>query len=36
VDASGKSAISMEDYAAALIDEAEKPRHSRQRFTAAY
>lgn len=27
--------ISVEDYAAALVDELEKPRHSRTRFTAA-
>lgn len=36
VDAEGHSAISMEDYAIALVDELEQPRHSRQRFTVAY
>ncbi|MGO4332420.1 NAD(P)-dependent oxidoreductase [Cupriavidus sp. 2TAF22] len=35
-DASGKSWISMEDYATAMIDEVEKPAHSRQRYTVAY
>jgi hypothetical protein len=30
------SRISMEDYALALIDEAEKPRHVRRRFTIGY
>ena len=35
-DASGKSWISMEDYAIALADEVEAPRHSRQRFTVGY
>ena len=36
VDASGRSKISHEDYAIALIDELEVPRHSRQRFTVGY
>ncbi len=36
VDASGLSAISMEDFAVALLDEAERPKHHRARFTAAY
>ncbi|MFP3920889.1 MAG: NAD(P)-dependent oxidoreductase [Dichotomicrobium sp.] len=36
VDAEGRSAISMEDFAVALLDEAEQPRHRRQRFTVAY
>lgn len=36
VDAQGKSAISAEDYAIALVDELEKPTHSRQRFTVGY
>lgn len=36
VDADGNSAISMEDYAIALVDELEKPQHSRQRFTVGY
>ena len=35
-DARGKSWISMEDYAIALVDELETPTHSRQRFTAGY
>jgi putative NADH-flavin reductase len=36
VDASGKSHISVEDYAMAMIDEVEKPAHVRQRFTVGY
>ncbi|MBD9398507.1 NAD(P)-dependent oxidoreductase [Pseudomonas sp. PDM11] len=36
VDGDGNSAISMEDYAIALVDELEKPQHSRQRFTVGY
>jgi len=36
VDASGKSHVSMEDYAIALVDEVEKPAHSRRRFTVGY
>lgn len=36
VDASGKSHISAEDYAVALVDELERPKHVRQRFTVAY
>ncbi|MWA11448.1 NAD(P)-dependent oxidoreductase [Streptomyces sp. BA2] len=36
VDAEGKSSISMEDLAAALLDEAERPEHRRTRFTAGY
>ncbi|CAG9180418.1 NAD(P)-dependent oxidoreductase [Cupriavidus respiraculi] len=35
-DATGKSWISMEDYATALVDELETPAHSRQRFTVGY
>jgi putative NADH-flavin reductase len=35
-DASGKSWISMEDYAVALLDELERPAHARQRFTVGY
>ncbi|UOD30315.1 NAD(P)-dependent oxidoreductase [Massilia violaceinigra] len=35
-DAAGNSAISVEDYAVAMIDELEQPAHSRQRFTLAY
>jgi len=30
------SSISFEDYAVALVDEIEKPAHSRQRFTVGY
>ncbi len=30
------SRISFEDYAVALVDEIEKPQHSRQRFTVGY
>ncbi len=30
------SRISMEDYAVALVDELEKPRHRRQRFSVGY
>ncbi|MFF1481576.1 NAD(P)-dependent oxidoreductase [Streptomyces sp. NPDC058301] len=36
VDDQGVSAISMEDFAVALLDEAEEPRHHRTRFTVAY
>ncbi|MEZ2410028.1 NAD(P)-dependent oxidoreductase [Bosea sp. RCC_152_1] len=36
VDAEGNSAISAEDYAVALVDELEKPAHSRRRFTVGY
>ncbi|GAA0930872.1 NAD(P)-dependent oxidoreductase [Nonomuraea longicatena] len=35
-DAAGHSAISMEDFAVALLDEAEHPRHHRTRFTVAH
>lgn len=35
-DANGQSRISMEDYAIALVDELETPRHVRQRFTIGY
>lgn len=35
-DAEGNSRISMEDYAIALADELENPRHERQRFTIGY
>jgi len=31
-----KSTISVEDLAVAILEEAESPRHSRQRFTVAY
>jgi putative NADH-flavin reductase len=32
----GKSWISMEDFAVALVDELETPKHSRRRFTVGY
>jgi len=35
-DAQQESRISMEDYAIALVDELEKPRHRRQRFSVGY
>ena len=35
-DAEGKSRISFEDYAIALVDELEKPAHERTRFTIGY
>ena len=35
-DAEGQSAISREDFAVAILDEIEKPKHIRKRFTAAY
>lgn len=35
-DESGDSKISFADYAIAMVDELERPRHSRTRFTAAY
>ena len=35
-DAKGESRISREDFAIAILDELEKPRHVRKRFTAAY
>jgi len=35
-DAQGSSCISMEDLAVALLDEAERPKHHRTRFTVAY
>jgi uncharacterized protein len=35
-DANGKSHISYEDYAIAMIDEVEKPKHARKRFTVGY
>lgn len=34
--ADGKSYISYPDYAVAMLDEIEKPAHSRQRFTVGY
>jgi len=35
-DAAGKSHISMEDFAIAMVDELEQPAHSRRRFTVGY
>jgi putative NADH-flavin reductase len=35
-DAAGKSSISFEDYAIALVDELERPRHVKERFTVGY
>ena len=35
-DAEGQSRISLEDYAVAMLDEIEKPAHSRARFSVAY
>lgn len=36
VDSEGNSSISIEDFAVALIDEAEQPKHPQARFTVAY
>ena len=36
VDDSGESSISMEDYAVAVVDEAERAQHIGRRFTVAY
>lgn len=36
VDAEGKSHISVEDYALAMVDELERHAHSRERFTIGY
>jgi uncharacterized protein len=35
-DETGASHISTADFAVALLDEAERPKHSRIRFTVAY
>ena len=35
-DAHGRSWISYEDYAVAMVDELERPRHLRERFTVGY
>ena len=35
-DANGNSHISLADYAKAMIDELEQPRHTRKRFTVGY
>lgn len=36
VDATGRSHVSVQDYAMAMIDELERPAHVRQRFTVGY
>lgn len=36
VDTNGESKIFFEDFAIAMVDEVETPRHSRQRFTVGY
>lgn len=36
VDAKGDSRISVQDYAAAFVDELEQPAHRRRRFTVGY
>jgi putative NADH-flavin reductase len=36
VDAEGQSRISTQDYAVAMLDEAERPQHRRRRFSVAY
>ena len=36
VDANGESKVSMEDFAIAILDEAERPAHTGRRFTVAY
>lgn len=36
IDEQGKSQVSFEDYAVALVDELEKPAHERSRFTIGY
>jgi len=36
IDANGKSRITFEDFAIALVDEVEKPAHVRKRFTVGY
>jgi putative NADH-flavin reductase len=36
IDAQGHSHVSMEDFAIAMVDEVETPRHDRSRFTVGY
>lgn len=36
IGAEGESRISTEDYAVALLDEVEQPKHIGERFTVAY
>jgi len=35
-DSNGESRTSLEDYAAAMLDETERPQHHRRRFSVAY
>ena len=35
-DSNGESRISLEDYAVAMLDEVERPKHHRKRFSVAY
>ncbi len=35
-DASGRSRVTIPDFAAAIVDEVERPRHSRRRVTVGY
>ncbi len=35
-DNAGRSVLSVEDLAVVIVDEVEQPKHSRERFTAAY
>jgi putative NADH-flavin reductase len=35
-DAAGVSKISLQDYAVAMIDELEQPKHHNERFTVGY
>ena len=35
-DADGRSHISVQDYAVAMVDELEKPTHHKERFTIGY
>ena len=35
-DSEGESRISINDHAVAMLDEAERPQHHRQRFSVAY
>ena len=35
-DKNGDSKISIQDYAVAMLDELEKPKHKQERFTVAY
>ncbi|MBD5301312.1 MAG: NAD(P)-dependent oxidoreductase, partial [Bacteroides sp.] len=35
-DEKGDSFISVEDYAVAMLDELENPKHHKERFTVAY